>query len=95
MERLTENGFLKENIDMYTVLRKLCEYEDLEEQGLLHKASLKNGTPIWRYRYGCDEGIYITSDSYLFGVTEYEIGELGKDFWLSESEAEEYIKEKF
>lgn len=63
-------------------------YKTAKEQGLLHKAPLKNGTPIWFFLYEFDEGPYITSNTYLFGVTEYEIGEIGKKFWLSEAEAE-------
>ena len=77
----------------YEADMKLKEYEDLEEQGLLHKAPLKNGTPIWYFTYGFDEGTYLINTSYLFGVTEYEVGELGKDFWLSEEEAEAKLKE--
>ena len=66
----------------------LKSYEDAEEQGLLHKAPLKNGTPIWHLTEGFDEGAYLTETHYIYNVTEYEIGELGKDFWLSEEEAE-------
>ena len=72
-------------------LKLLNEYKDGEEQGLLHKAPLKNGTPIWYLLEGFDEGAYLTQSTYLYNVTEYEIGELGKKFWLSEKEAEQAL----
>ena len=75
------------------MIDKLGAYEDAEEQGLLHKAPLKNGTLIWYFQYGFDEGPYLTSGTYLYGVTEYEIGEFKKDFWLSEEEAEQALAE--
>lgn len=73
--------------------QKLKEYEDLEEQGLLHKAPLKDGTPIWYVLNIFDEVMYVTNTTYIFGVTEYEIGEFGKKFWLSEAEAEKALAE--
>lgn len=79
--------------DFQELTNKLAEYEDAEEQGLLHKAPLKNGTLIWYFQYGFDEGPYLTSGTYLYGVTEYEIGEFKKDFWLSEEEAEQALTE--
>ena len=62
MNRLTKSDLLKENIDMYTVLRKLCEYEDLEEQGLLLRLPCKVGDVVYdieNYKVGVewvDEG---------------------------------------
>lgn len=65
MNRLTESNFLKENIDMYAVLRKLCEYEDLEEQELLVKIECRckdcvhsdcagcNGTTLYCMKNEC------------------------------------------
>ena len=58
----------------------LKTYEDDEEQGLLHKSPLKDGTPIWHLTEVFDEGAYLTETHYIYNVTEYEIGELGKDF---------------
>lgn len=79
-------------------INKLAKYEDLEEQGLLHIAPLKDGTPIfvieedWVF-----DGIerYITKTSYLHGVTEYEIGELNKDYWLAYEEAEKVLRNEY
>lgn len=76
---------------------KLGTYEDLEELGLLHIAPLKDGTPIfiveedWVF-----DGVerYITKTSYLHGVTEYEIGELNKDYWLTYEVAEKVLSNK-
>ena len=78
---------------MCELYEKLATYEDLEEQGLLHKAQLKDGTPIWYVLNIFDEGMYVTNTIYIFGVTEYEIGEFGKKFWLSEAEAEKALEE--
>ena len=74
-------------------LKDYLKYRHLEEQGLLHKAPLKDGTPIWYVLNIFDEVMYVTNTTYLFGVTEYEIGEFGKKFWLSESEAEKALEE--
>lgn len=91
MERLTEYhcgvAVIKDKNRLKDAMQKLANYEDLEEQGLLHKAPLKNGTPICHFVYSFEEVTYLVHTTYLFGVTEYEIGELGRDFWLNEEEA--------
>lgn len=74
-------------------LEELKKYRQKEEQGLLHKAPLKDGTPIWYVLNIFDEVMYVTNTIYIFGVTEYEIGEFGKKFWLSEEEAEKALAE--
>ena len=74
---------------------KLKAYEDAEEQGLLHKAPLKNGTPICYLQYSDPEGEYLAHDTYLFGVTEYMHGELGEDVWLTEEEAEAALRKRW
>ena len=61
--------------------------EDLEEQGLLHKAPLKDGTPIYFFRYNFEDGEYLEEETYIYGLTENLIGELGKDYWLSMEDA--------
>ena len=73
------------------MVQKLADYEDKEEQGLLHEAKIKDGTPIWYCLEGFDEGLYIGCSHYIYNVTEYEIGEFGKKFWLTEAEAEEAL----
>ena len=54
MERLTERGsygygdvYVRRN-DYVTASKKLCEYEDLEEQGLLLRLPCKVGSPLYR-----------------------------------------------
>lgn len=52
MERLTTKGCIYHSLDfmedgVYEMANKLRDYEDLEEQGLLHKAPFKIGQPIW------------------------------------------------
>ena len=75
--------------------KKLKTYEDLEEQGLLHIAPLKDGTPIYAIVEDCvdfgEKERYIVRSSYLHGVTEYDFGELNKDFFTSEQAAENYL----
>lgn len=39
-------------------LKELQHYKDLEEQGLLHKAQLKNGTPIYVLQWDYWNGDY-------------------------------------
>lgn len=81
----------------YDCFKKLADYEDLEEQGLLHIAPLKNGTPIfvieedWVFD-GTER--YITKTSYIHGVTEYEIGELNKDYWLTHEAAKKVLRNR-
>lgn len=77
------------------LLRELKEYKEAEEQGLLHKAPLKNGTPICYLQYSDPEGEYLAHDTYLFGVTEYMLGELGEDVWLTEEEATAALRKRW
>jgi hypothetical protein len=80
----------------YDCFKKLTDYEDLEEQGLLHIAPLKDGTPIYAIVEDCvdfgEKERYIVRSSYLHGVTEYEFGELNKDFFISEQAAENNLR---
>ena len=94
MERLIEkdkysiNGLrIKCGHSLGEVVTKLSHYEDLEEQGLLHKAPLKDGTPIYLFRYNFEDGEYLEEETYIYGLTENLIGELGKDYWLSMEDA--------
>lgn len=84
------------DIDAYDgdPIDKLAEYEDLEEQGLLHKAPLKNGTPIWVVVDDyVDEELYLICESYQYGYSEYMYGEYNQNFFKSKEQAEEMIKE--
>ena len=72
---------------------KLADYEDMEDQGLLHKAPCKNGTTIYRVQedmfdpHSCS----IVAESYLYNVTEYLYGELNKDWFLDKGKAQEIV----
>ena len=65
---------------------RLAEYEEAEEQGLLHIAPLPNGTPIYLWQENDNEEWFIYKDSYLYGVSEYYHGKLGEGFFISEEE---------
>lgn len=82
-----------EDCPIEKAFEKLAHYEDLEEQGLLHKAEIKDGTPIWYIASLADGEPFLMKSSYIYNVTEYEVGSLEKDFWLSEEEAEAILKE--
>ena len=75
-------------------LKELQHYKDLEEQGLLHKAQLKNGTPIYVLQWDYWNGDYdVHEECYLYGMTEFLIGEINKDWWLTKEKAEAKLKE--
>ena len=74
-------------------LKHIQNLIEAEEQGLLHKAEIKDGTPIWYIASLDDEEPFLVKSSYIYNVTEYEVGDLEKDFWLSEEEAEAKLKE--
>ena len=87
---------------------KLAEYEDLEEQGLLLRLPCKVGDIVYSitrdfiseyticsievyndgffFCWKCEKGIYIN----VRGFTNYQIG---KDVFLTKSEAEQKLKE--
>lgn len=73
-------------------LEELQEYKQLEEQGLLHKAPIPNGTTIYVWQMNVDDEWFIHSESYLYGVTEYFYGKLGEDFWTTKEEAEWHLQ---
>ena len=61
MERLTERGsygygdvYVRRN-DYVTASKKLCEYEDLEEQGLLLRLPVKMGDTVYFLGRKCDK----------------------------------------
>ena len=75
--------------DIRKVLRKLCEYEELEEQGLLLKLPCKVGDTV--YLIKSDGKIaQRTADMQFLGVLwEY----YGKEWFLTKTEAEQKLKE--
>ena len=78
-------------------LAEVVKYRELEKAGLLHIAPFKDGTTIYFIEEDwVFDGVerYITKTSYLHGVTEYEIGELNKDYWLTYEAAEKALRNK-
>lgn len=96
MDRLTEwhdgRPYLKTNTDemKQRSLRRLAEYEDAEDKGLLHIAPIPNGTTIYVWQQDADDWWFVYDEAYLFGVTEYHYGEFGKDFFISEEECRKH-----
>lgn len=64
MDRLTERDscgdvYVKQH-DYITASEKLCEYEDLEEQGLLIRLPCKVGDTVWDIKYNWVRGSVVT-----------------------------------
>lgn len=91
------------------VLKKLAEYEDAEEQGLLLRLPCKVGTHIYiMHHYWIDEGIICglaecdDVDCACFKVYEdpdtytmVAFNEFGVTWFLSEAEAEKALQERY
>ena len=116
MKRLTKKGFnfttdfIKRDIDSWSIaqcLKKLQEYEDLEEQGLLLRLPCRVGDKVFklkRHNY-CPVGICRKDISCsecrantTFGIVEgkfmlKELKEIGKTVFLTKAEAEQKLKE--
>ena len=75
----------------HDLAKKLADYEDAEDNGLLHTAPLKNGTPIYRIQESVEDmnSCEVVKDSYLYNVTEYLHGEMDKDWFVDENKANE------
>lgn len=83
MERLTErydvapNGesdvWVKQH-DYISAARKLAEYEDLEEQGLLARLPCKVGDMVWDNNFGYPESCEIKAFSYGYCDSYVEPG---------------------
>lgn len=97
---------IKDHKEMFEAYRHVCGGKspeeikaliDADEQGLLHKAPVPNGTDIY-YIYEPDEiyepdmPICIVHDIYNYGITEYQYGELDKNWFLSEEAARQVLK---
>lgn len=117
MERLTEryditpdgesDVWVKQH-DYISAARKLCDYEDLEEQGLLVRLPCKVGDIMFRINKGAKNPIIeltvtqinITRRSYNLEVIDRDCGELmcfkndiGKIIFLTREEAEKKLEE--
>lgn len=79
MERLTEryditpdgesDVWVKQH-DYISAARKLCDYEDLEEQGLLRRMPCKVGDTVWELCL-CDDGNYRIFPMIVKTISEY------------------------
>ena len=90
-----------------TAYKKLAEYEDLEEQGLLLRLPCKVGDTVWRiiisdnYIMPCNVEEFVYSNSLYIIVREelfntrrgLNINEIGKTVFLTKAEAEQKLKE--
>ena len=117
MERLTEryditpdgesDVWVKQH-DYISAARKLCDYEDLEEQGLLARLPCKVGDIMFRINKGAKNPVIeltvtqidITTRSYNLEVIDRECGELmcfkndiGKTIFLTREDAEKKLEE--
>lgn len=117
MERLTEryditpdgesDVWVKQH-DYISAARKLCDYEDLEEQGLLARLPCKVGDIMFRINKGTKNPVIeltvtqidITTRSYNLEVIDRECGELmcfksdiGRTIFLTREEAEKKLEE--
>lgn len=99
MERLTErydvtpdgesDVWVKQH-DYISAARKLCDYEDLEEQGLLVRLPCKVGTEVY-YILGIPNKTPCTIDKCVFGLSD--IDKIGKSLFLTREEAEKKLEE--
>ncbi len=79
------------------ILDKLADYEDAEEQGLLHRAPIPDGTSIFTlndddpdfFGYDLEQ---ILETSYLYSHTEFVYGEINQGWFLTREAAEEALK---
>ena len=109
MERLTEryditpdgesDVWVKQH-DYISAARKLCDYEDLEEQGLLVKLPCPIGTTTWDIcgmdiRENVVSGIEYCKDGkwFLWANEDEWLGELGELVFFTREEAEKKLEE--
>ena len=102
MERLTERNPLWIDDELWeracepdceeidAVYRKLKEYEDAEEQGLLLRLPCKVGTDVY-YILGIPNKTPCTIDSCVFELSD--VHKIGESLFLTREEAEAKLKE--
>ncbi len=105
---ISDNDKTRKNGRQQTAYKKLKEYEDLEEQGLLVRLPCKVGNTAFRINKGAKNPIIeltvtqidITRRSYNLEVIDRDCGELmcfkndiGKNVFLTREEAEKKLEE--
>ena len=114
MERLTKKGFnfttdfIKRDIDSWSIaqcLKKLQEYEDAEEQGLLLRLPCPIGTTVYNTTWWDDVQEKVKVDGKTFYRTVHkhkvskstfsllDIYDFGKTVFLTKAEAKQKLKE--
>ena len=114
MERLTKKGFnfttdfIKRDIDSWSIvqcLKKLQEYEDAEEQGLLLRLPCPIGTTVYNTTWWDDVTEKVKVDEKTFYRTVHkhkvskstfslvDIYDFGKTVFLTKEEAKRKLKE--
>lgn len=99
MERLTEryditpdgesDVWVKQH-DYISAARKLCDYEDLEEQGLLVRLPCKVGTEVY-YILGIPNKTPCAIDKCVFKLSD--IDKIGESLFLTHKETEKKLEE--
>ena len=109
MERLTERDsygdvYVKQH-DYVTASERLCEYEDLEEQGLLLRLPCKVGTTVYNTTWWDDvtEKVKVGGKTFYRTVHKHKVSkstfslldiyDFGKTVFLTKAEAEQKLKE--
>lgn len=100
---ITDNDETRRNGRKESAYKKLAQYEDLEEQGLLLRLPCKVGTkvysinPIIDYGEVGDEAIYyysiIEREFQIYMMMDYGKLVFGKTVFLTQAEAEKKLKE--
>ena len=95
MERLTERDsygdvYVKQH-DYVTASEKLCEYEDLEEQGLLLKLPCKVGDTVYHVVQG--RIVEVSNVDLFFLLLSVAENRFNNSVFLTQAEAEQKLNE--
>ena len=95
MERLTKRDsygdvYVKQH-DYVTASEKLCEYEDLEEQGLLLKLPCKVGDTVYHVVQG--RIVEVSNVDLFFLLLSVAENRFNNSVFLTQAEAEQKLKE--
>ena len=81
-----------ETNDIRNVLKKLAEYEDAEEQGLLLRLPIKKDDKFWEINRGTNPPSCYDRYAHSLGHCVYVLERLGKICFLTRSEAEQALE---